>query len=58
MGLVGTEAVGEAEGIGELLVCQYKGIQNVVRKVELFQICFSCFIMGFAIFTFPHALVR
>lgn len=33
-GLVGTEAVGEAEGIGELLVCQNKGIQMLYVKLN------------------------
>ena len=33
-GLVGTETVGEAEGIGESLACQYKGIQVLYAKLN------------------------
>ena len=33
-GLVGTETVGEAEGIGELLDCQHERIQTLYTKLN------------------------
>ena len=56
-GLVGTDALGVEEGMGELLM---KSVESwgYLRKVELFQVCLGRIIVRFAVLSLPHALVR